>query len=486
MLEMQTSIGHHIDTGPSQLGNGLSRVFIALPLAAVGYFVFQNVNAPELVTRWPSVAFLAVCLALMTVTPWYPAVGLFTFVAASYGAPLSNEASTELLGVNVLNWLCALAMLGWIVGSVRLRIKPRNPGLLIWPFVAFIIWQSVCGVLMVTRGNEWSPHPNHHPELYAQAFVLFLLAGQLLRSPDDCVRFAIVLGASLCIRWALAGNQGIHLEGDIPALGVVAIPVLFIGMKATWSGVVKLLLFGGVVALIVLIFTTNNRNAVVAFVILLPALWLTAKQKLPIFILSLPVVIIAGIVFAQSSNWKQFEAFVTGGNDINSANSRLLSWQSAWNMSLANPLFGVGPGNFHNEVANYPLKDGTSLQLDETNNSGMIADGFSAHNSVIHTLGETGFIGAGLYLILFGCAATLSLFSRPPKDALGKTDDGWPFPALKLLFAAVAAYMAIGIFLSRQDLVLAYLLVGWVSAVHAKNRTACRRSTANSNNPTVA
>ena len=309
---------------------------------------------------------------------------------------------------------------------------------------------------------------------------MFLLAGQLLRSETDATHLALVLGITLCARWIISdmsGVNGISLEGDIPVLGVLAIPVLLIGAKASWSGLLKVFLWGMAIAMVVLLFQTKNRNAVVAFTVLLPALWLVSRKRLAIAIAAVPVLIVAGVLFVQSSNWQRFEALYTGGDDVNSANQRLLIWQSGWNMSLKHPVFGVGPGNFHNEVAKYQPQDADQIQIGPHPGKSRIDDDeYAAHNSIVHVLGESGFPGALLYLILFGGAAMRFLLVMPVRDDRGRKTFGWPFFGVRLLFAAMVVYLVIGIFISRQDMVLAYLLAGWGSGILAHLRAKRRES----------
>jgi hypothetical protein len=88
---------------------------------------------------------------------------------------------------------------------------------------------------------------------------------------------------------------------------------------------------------------------------------------------------------------------------------RTLYWRAAWEMSLENPIFGVGPGSFGSFVSEYRSVDyvktlGPNLRVDD------------AHNVFLHLLSTIGFIST--FIIVFGIFAILVLEVRKSRNTL--------------------------------------------------------------------
>ena len=247
------------------------------------------------------IAFWAVALTICGTSPWRPMAGLLSFVILCYAVPRYEPAYVAMLRLHVLNYAAALALTGWIVARMRSARRgdgvgaPGPHGPFPWLHAimfAFIGWLAICGFVAVLRGHPWDPHPNHHPERFGHALVVFVLASQLLRSPRAAAAFCFTLGAALIARWIISAD--VKLEGDVSALSVMAMPLMFLGFHAAAesskspappgagpdrveraaSGVVLLrIAFAGMlIALVVLLSLTRNRNAAVAFAVMLPAL----------------------------------------------------------------------------------------------------------------------------------------------------------------------------------------------------------------------
>src|SRR5206468_6526411 len=81
-----------------------------------------------------------------------------------------------------------------------------------------------------------------------------------------------------------------------------------------------------------------------------------------------------------------------------------------------------------------------------------------AHNNYVQVAAETGFPGLALYLALFGTA--LASAAR----VMGQSAHDWRGATAGALQVSIVAYLTAGLFISRHDMVLAYMLVGWVAA----------------------
>lgn len=475
----------------SPVASLLSWLHVAAAIACAAYVTSQ---APALklppLNATPGVGWMAlwaVALVVCGAAPWRPMAGLLSFVILCYAVPRYELAYLGMLRLHVLNYAAALAMTGWIVSCMRSArhsadgdrpVERDNHRSFPWLHAlmfAFVGWLVVCGFVAVLRGHPWDPHHNHHPERFGHALVVFILASQLLRSPRAAVAFCFTLGAALIARWIISAD--VKLEGDVSALSVMAMPLMFLGFQACGekeassappdsaqrrgegnaSGVIllRLAFTGMLIALVVLLSLTRNRNAAVAFAVMLPALWIASLKKGRALAAGLPVVLLIGSLFVGSAYFERFRALITGSNDANSAKHRLIIWNAAWKMALANPVMGVGTGNFHNVVGRYGSASAT------TGKTGLEDDEYAAHNSVIHVLGETGFPGGALYIAIFGGAVIAAGAAARGRGA------AWPGPAGRMLFVALCVYLSIGLFISRHDMSLGYLLAGWAAGLRS-------------------
>ncbi|MEX2217003.1 MAG: O-antigen ligase family protein [Phycisphaeraceae bacterium] len=415
---------------------------------AIGWYVF-----------WCA-AFAAIAFAVRQ-----PLVALLAFVALCEGTPRYFPAYQVMMKIGLLNWAAALAFSAWACHLIRTRARPAPMSRLTWLFFALIAWLIICAIVAVLRGHPWLPHPNHHPERYGHALVVFILAAQLLRSSRNAWWFCLVLCATLCIRWAVSGNVGPSPtfgggDGDISALAVIAMPFALLGAQLTRPAWSKLAFVGFLIALIVLLSITRNRNGAVAFVVLLPAMWIVSRHKLRSLLVAAPVLAVIILLFFNSPYWSRFTGIFAGTSDANSANARLLIWQSGWRMIRANPVFGVGTGNFHNVVARYTPSQSDVRQIGPSRVAANLDDDqYAAHYSAIHLAGEAGLPGGLLYIFLFLgttiLAAAIAIRSGPNPTA----------PVAATLFAALCVYLAIGLFISRQDMAMGFLLAGWVAGL---------------------
>jgi O-antigen ligase len=192
---------------------------------------------------------------------------------------------------------------------------------------------------------------------------------------------------------------------------------------------------------------TRNRGGAVAFAATLPVLWLLSRHKWRNLAVGLPVLVIALVVLRFTPMWDRFEGIWAGGDDATTVQQRFDTWRGGLRMAADHAVFGVGPGNGHRHVHAY---------YDNAE------PGFVAHNNLLHVAGETGFVGAALYVALFVAAFVVLV------RAARRHGHEPPGVAARMLIAALVAYHVAGLFISRHDLVLAYVLVGWAAAVGAK------------------
>jgi probable O-glycosylation ligase (exosortase A-associated) len=127
-----------------------------------------------------------------------------------------------------------------------------------------------------------------------------------------------------------------------------------------------------------------------------------------------------------------------------SAMGRINAWKMAWNLALDRPLTGGGFETFTPQVFRKYAPDPENIH--------------DAHSNYFEMLGEQGFIGLGLYLLLIAsCIIRLRfLKSRIRRDPALQWAQHYP----DMLQVSIFAYVIGGAFLGRAYFDMFYQLVG--------------------------
>jgi O-antigen ligase len=118
-----------------------------------------------------------------------------------------------------------------------------------------------------------------------------------------------------------------------------------------------------------------------------------------------------------------------------SASGRIDSWDEGIKMLKANPVLGVGVGNWQKEHH------------------------LLAHNSFVQTMGETGLVG------LFFWLATIYAFMRGLLRLLFAAEDKFEHNLVSTLIIELSGLLATSVFLSTEQFDLWYILFGMISAL---------------------
>ncbi len=462
------NVGHESSPRAARWLEGL---LIAVSIGAAGWlaFVMRDAHAG---LGW--VVFWCLGVAALGATARWPAMPLWVFAVFAYGVPRSAQgtgsrgqaqgaaarfaddysaAFFDLMRYHVLTWVCVVGLLGVIVWLIRTHRRPPLRSWLVVLLSVFVVWIGISCVVAVSAGRPWEPIPHRHPIAFLHAMVVCFIAACVLTDRRRSVVTVGVFVAAVCVRALVSGKAGVHLDADTPALAVMLIPLAHLGVSTARIPLVRTASGLGATLLILPLFWSLNRGAMVGFIAMLPVFGMVSKQKKRWLLVGLPVILIGLVLLASSEYGRRFADTFKEGTDANATvQERLDIWQAGVRMANAHPLFGVGPGKFHKHVAEFSPTDPKTGEP-------TLRDGLVAHNNVVHVLGEAGYVGALLYITLFA-ATFVVLFKTARKH--GHT---WPGTAARMIAVALVAHFATGMFISRHDLVLVYVLVGWAVGV---------------------
>lgn len=433
---------------------GIRAAWAVFAVAVLAVAIHAAVAATQNAVHPAWIAFWSVSIALLVAVPRLPLTGMAVFVMLAYGVPRYGAEADVLLQLRLLDWVCVLTLTGWLINMCHEHSWPVLHSKLTFIMFAFVAWVFISLGAALASGNSWKPEPQHDPVQFAQALLMFLLASRFLGGRVAAWSFALVLAIALTIRALVQGAAGMYLEGDIALLAVVALPLTALGGWIAPHPTLRVVFGGLALHMVYMVGAAQNRAAAVAAAAALLAAWWNSRYKWRLLAFGAPLLIAVVLVLSPQTYidrfsviWDRDASHRTAHLDKATIDERLELWDAGWRMVQDAPWLGVGAGNYPRFVR---------LYLSEK------YAGLGAHNNFIQVAAETGIPGLFLYTTLFLGALLLA------QQIIRRSGGAWPKPAARLVQPALAAYLAGGFFITRHDMVLAYILVGWIIALHAQ------------------
>jgi probable O-glycosylation ligase (exosortase A-associated) len=233
------------------------------------------------------------------------------------------------------------------------------------------------------------------------------------------------------------------------------IPLLIYLLRTARTRVVRWSMFFSTLATGASILGSQSRGALIALAAMLLVLGL--KGKRPLLSTAFLTCLLAGAIAFMPDNWtSRMETIGTYEQDT-SAMSRLYTWTTLWALALDRPITGAGFATDNAEVfARYapsgenPIPGSTPV----------------AHSIYFQALGEHGFPGLALYLLLG--ALTWRTAGRLAKDTKHDAEFGpWVPMLMTSIQISLIAFAAGGTFLTLVHFDMPYYLVVFVVLVDA-------------------
>lgn len=226
------------------------------------------------------------------------------------------------------------------------------------------------------------------------------------------------------------------------------------------------------------ILGTQSRGALLALVSM--AFFLALKGKRPVMTTSIiGGLLIAAITFMPES-WTNRMNTIESYDQDSSAMSRVYTWKTLWNLAVDRPLIGAG---FNADI---PIVFATyaPLDMEKFNFQGTI---FVAHSIYFQALGEHGFPGLILY-VLIGVTAWLKAGKLAAKVKNDPELSTWIPLLMRMIQASLAGFAVGGAFLSMVHFDLPYYIICFVVLVDATVKEEIRnrspQASKNTNQPT--
>jgi O-antigen ligase len=387
--------------------------------------------------------------------------GFFSFLELiPFGSPLISVGK---LGgaVLALSWLAVIATRS----DARANFFTVYPGIS-WVLVLFVGWCALSTV--------WSEDPFvalGATARYALNAILFLIVFTAIRDKRQgvLVAGAFLAGTATAAAFGLFATpasaeetyqgrlSGTSLDPNELASVLVAGIAISVGVAANLrsSPGLRLAAWGAGAFCIVSIYLTFSRGGLFALgALLLAAIVLSGRWRIRVAVGA--VVVVAATVFyfsalAPSAERDRITESTAGQTRI--LEGRTTIWQVGWRMVEANPVQGVGGGNFRQASRHYLLEPGSLARSDE-----VIDEPQTAHNTYLGILSELGIVGLALFSVIVAFSLVSSLRAARIWQVTG--DTGGEALARALTVALLGTLVA-DLFLSQEFNKQLWLLLGF-------------------------
>jgi O-antigen ligase len=375
------------------------------------------------------------------------AVAVFACEPLGVGVEEANAAKAMVV-------ILALAWLGYVFvrQNEHANFATQFPAMA-WVMTGFAAWV----LLSLVWAENLAATYSNFARLIA-GFVVFFCVFAAVRNLDRAMLLAaaFVAGAVGAAAWGLVGgvsepDTAGRLVGGSSSPDQLAL-TLVTGVALAWGIAVSarrspLLQVGASAAgafCLAALFMTTSRGGLIALAAMLVAAVFIAGRWRPAVIVAGVTVVLAGVFyFSALAPPEARERVQQLTQDRNrQAEGRTTIWTVGWRIVEANPVIGVGAGNFRHVTRHYLVEPGVVARSDQ-----IITLRQDAHNTYLALLAEEGIVGFALFmaLLLFCLWAALRAAANFARDG------NVPGEALaRALAIALVALLAASFFLDEQ------------------------------------
>lgn len=201
---------------------------------------------------------------------------------------------------------------------------------------------------------------------------------------------------------------------------------------------------------------SHSRGALVAIGAMLAVLWWKTQRKLGLTLVAIVAIPLA-LSFMPENWYKRMDTIATYEEDV-SANMRLNAWETMFNLAVDRPLVGGGFEVATNEVyQKYSPNKSFHPQV--------------AHSIYFEAMGELGFVGFGLYLLVL--VIYWRTAGRLNQLATGQPHLAWAGEFGRMMQVSIIGFATGGAFLSLVNYDVPYYLLAATAAACAIVKRAC-------------
>ena len=329
-----------------------------------------------------------------------------------------------------------------ILASILLNKEPKQ---IPWTretkvLLLFIIWMFITTFFALNPAGAWAQW-NKVWKIQLMIFVMLMI----IRTPEQLKALVWITALSIGFYGVKGGiftitTGGVHMvlgpattfiaaRGGIALALNMTIPLMRYLQLNTQRVWVRYGLTAAMVLTAFAIIGTQSRGGFIGAIVV--GLFLTLKSRKKILYTVLAVIVAASIVSFMPSEWGERMHTIQTYEQDGSAMGRINAWKFAYNLASDRLIFGGGFECFRGW-----LFDQYAPNPDDVHD---------AHNIFFEVLGEHGFVGLLLYLLLLLFAWRTG--SWIVKNAKNNPETKWMADLASMVQVSIAAYVAGGSFL---------------------------------------
>ena len=360
-------------------------------------------------------------------------------------------------------------LLGTLFAPKNSRLIIRESVILVslWFWLAF-------NTFYISYIPEFANHvkdANIHLQEVSKILLMTFLTILLVSSKKKLRILVLVILASFGVKAFFAAIFYLRTGGDFQIWGPegsflydnndfglalnMTIPMFFFMARAMPQWWMRMGLRFLMVCVVICVIGTYSRGGLLGLGAITIALVVKSRQK----ILGILLVSVASVCLLTLTTlaWKDRMSKFLEGNIDSSAYSRLIAWGGGWNLAMEYPI-GGGGFDVYTDEAIFPSFVPSALRGALYGKNIHL---HSSHSIYFQMLGEQGFVGLGLFLLLLGsCFASMRALRR---RARGDPRLEWVEPYTHMFEVTLLAYMISGATLGRAYFDFFYQVVALVS-----------------------
>ena len=329
---------------------------------------------------------------------------------------------------------------------------PKTPVTMI--LILFFCWMTFTSIFALEPHLVWAGW-----EAVMKTFLMMFLTMAVVKNEKEIKNLALVLALSLGFYGVKGGIFTIMSGGvnrvhgptgtyiadnnDLALALLISIPILWFVRLYAPAKWLRITLTFILLLTVIAVIGTYSRGALLAGLVMLLLLWVKSSHKLQVGLLAI-ITIPIGLLF-MPEKWMDRMSTISEYDSDASALGRINAWEFAINLALDRFIgggFNVFTPNMFHVYAPDPL------------------DFHVAHSIYFRVLGEHGFVGLGLFLLLI--ILTWKSANKVIKLCKNKLELKWASDLAAMTQVSIIGYAVGGAFLSLSYYDLFYYIVALI------------------------
>lgn len=352
----------------------------------------------------------------------------------------------------------ATTLIAWLLSRER-KVPPLSLPVVLLALLT--IWVSICTLFAVNAEGAWTKW-----EQVIKILVMTFVAMCMLQDRQRIQLMVWVIAVSLGFYGFRGGIFTVLTGGNYRVWGppdtfiednnqlalalVMVLPLIWYLYTTTVQRWAQIGLLGAAGCTVIAVAGTQSRGGAVAMAVMLTYLWFKSRYKVVTFVAG--AVILVGVLAFLPDQWFARMSTIQDYDQDLSVRGRFDAWTFAWRVALERPIFGGGFNVFYD--ADYFMR--------------LVPEAISfraAHSIYFEVLGESGFVGLGLFLLLgLSCLLTAGSIIR---QARGRLDLEWARNLAAMTQVSLVGYASAGAFLNLGFFDLYYAIIAVIVGLKA-------------------